>query len=211
VGDQIRNGVDDPEQILNSLRPFVTNPFVIFALLSYGAVLVPLIEELIKPLGVWFLAGKDITPRQGFVYGALCGAGYALFESLAVSSNGQDWAFIILARAGTGVIHITTTALSGWALASAWEKNKYLQLGITYLTVVTIHGLWNGLTISAGINAIPNIQEVSRLNAVVGRIGVGAPLGLVVLLVGCLWLLVLANRILRHDLEDAPTGEATII
>jgi hypothetical protein len=99
--------------------------------------------------------------------------------------------------------------LSGWALATAWSKNKYLQLGLAYLTVVTIHGLWNGLTISAGINAIPNVRNVSTLNSMVARIGVGAPLGLVVLMAGCLWLLVHSNKVLRSGAKHRPAAEAT--
>jgi hypothetical protein len=205
--NQIRSGINDPETILNTLQPFLIQPFVIFSVLSYGAILVPIIEELIKPLGVWFLAGKNLTPRNGFVAGAICGAGYALFESLAVTSNGQDWVFIILARLGTGVIHITTTALSGWALASAWQKNKYLQLGITYLTVVIIHGLWNGLTLCAVFATLPDIQSISWIDSLLVKVGVGAPLGLIILLVGCLTLLILSNKTIRSQLVSQAANE----
>jgi hypothetical protein len=48
---------------------------------------------------------------------------------------------------GTGVIHILTSGLTGWALALAWRERQYLRLGLVYLGVALIHGLWNGLTL----------------------------------------------------------------
>lgn len=202
----IRSSFKDPQAILSAMQPFFSKPLVIFSILSYGALLVPLIEELFKPIGVWFLASESFTPRRGFVAGVLCGAGYALFESLAITSNGEDWAMIILARLGTAIIHITTTALSGWALASAWQKNQYYRLGLIYLCTVAIHGLWNGLTLCAVLTALTQTQYLSPTNQLVIRIGQGAPLGLMVLLAGSFILLLLSNKKLRSFPEDEPVA-----
>jgi RsiW-degrading membrane proteinase PrsW (M82 family) len=157
--DQARNS---PELLLHILQPYLTNEHVIFGAFAFGAVIVPLIEEAFKPLAVWFLAGSRPMPSAGFVAGAICGAGYALAESLLLSSNGgTEWLSLVLARIGTGVVHILASGLTGWALALAWRKHRregmqgYLGLGIAYLGAVGLHGLWNGLTlliVAAGIS-----------------------------------------------------------
>ncbi len=53
------------DAILNILLPFLLNPGVLFLGFVFISVLVPLIEETLKPIGVWFLAGQKITPAMG--------------------------------------------------------------------------------------------------------------------------------------------------
>ncbi len=144
----LRSLQSSPQDVLNVLGPYMTRPGLIFAVLAFGAGIVPLIEETIKPIGVWLLAGRNLTPAAGFAAGALSGAGYALFESLALSSSsGNDWLYLVIARIGTAVIHILTTGLTGWALALAWREKRYLRLGAVYLLAVLIHGSWNSLSL----------------------------------------------------------------
>jgi hypothetical protein len=157
--EQARNS---PQLLLHILQPYLSHPQVIFAAFAFGTVIVPLIEEALKPLAVWFLAGSALRPSGGFAAGAVCGAGYALAESLLLSSNGgTEWVSLVFARMGTGVVHILASGLTGWALALAWNKHRregvqgYLRLGIAYLGAVGLHGLWNGLTlllVAAGIS-----------------------------------------------------------
>jgi hypothetical protein len=156
LAQRLSFGAPSPEAVQRLLAPFLLRPVVAYLALVFGAVLVPLIEELIKPIGVWLLVGRQISPRDGFAAGLLSGAGYALFENLAFSSNAQDWAWVVLIRIGTAVMHIFTAGLTGWALALAWRERRYLRLGVAYLTAVTIHGLWNGLTLlSVGAELAP--------------------------------------------------------
>lgn len=143
----LRSLQTSPQDALNMLAPYMNKPGVIFAVLAFGAGIVPLIEETIKPIGVWLLAGRDLTPAAGFAAGAISGAGYALFESLALSSSTNDWLYLVIARIGTGVIYILTTALTGWALALAWREKRYLRLGVVYLLAVLIHASWNSLSL----------------------------------------------------------------
>jgi hypothetical protein len=139
---------NSPQLLEHILTPYLRDPLVIFSSFAFGAVIVPVIEEALKPLGVWFLAGSNIQAREGFTAGILCGAGYALAESLVVTtSGGTEWISLVFARMGTGVIHILTSGLTGWALALAWRERQYLRLGLVYLGVALIHGLWNGLTL----------------------------------------------------------------
>jgi hypothetical protein len=101
----------------------------------------------LKPIGVWLLAGRRILPSAGFAAGALSGAGYALFENLLLTANSETWATVQIARIGTSIIHILTTALVGYALAIAWQRRRYWQLLGVYLGAVLLHGAWNAMSL----------------------------------------------------------------
>ena len=130
------------------LAPYVVSPGVIAVSVVYFAIIVPLLEELLKPLGVWFFASKLTSPAQGFALGALSGSAYALIETLGVS-GGQtaDWATLLLTRIGTGALHITTSALMGAAIVYAIRERRYWRLLGTYALSVSLHGVWNTLAI----------------------------------------------------------------
>ncbi len=185
------------DTIITTLEPYLMQPVVIYVGLVVIALLVPLIEETIKPIGVWLLAGRKPTPAHGFAAGVLSGGGFALFENLTLSAtSGEDWALVVASRIGTSIIHIITTGLTGWALASAWSQKKYLRLGASFLAAVAIHALWNGLVILSivpeffpGLNNYPDILE---------NIGLASPLGYLLLLVGSFILLFRGNYSLRN-------------
>lgn len=199
LAQRLAQAPPNPEIYQRILEPWLAQPGVLYAAFVFIAIIVPLIEEALKPIGVWLLAGRDLSPNTGFALGLLSGAGYALFESLAFTSNANDWALIAGARIGTGVIHIVTAGLTGWALATAWRRGSYLRLGVAYLTAVLLHALWNGLTLLAtgsqlagtglaGEDFISNLADV-------------APLGLGVLTLVGFILLLGANHRLRQQAE----------
>jgi hypothetical protein len=172
-------------------------PVVIYGGLVVVAILVPLIEEFFKPIGVWLLLGTQPTPAQGFAAGVLSGAGFALFENLTLSaSSGEEWSLVVMARIGTSIIHILTTGLTGWALALAWTRGRYLRLGATYLVSVSIHALWNGLVILAIVPEF--LPDLSSYPDALENIGAASPIGFLILLVGSLVLLIGSNRALKR-------------
>jgi len=187
---------------LEVIEPYLMQPITIYAGLVLVAILVPLVEELFKPVGVWLLAGRNPSPSQGFTAGVLSGAGFALFENFTLSaSSGEEWSLIVAARMGTSIIHIVTTGLTGWALASAWQKNRYFQLGITFLTSVTIHALWNGLVV---LSVVPELMpDLANYPDILYNIGAAAPIGFTVLLAGSFVLLLGCNRALRRAIIPA--------
>ena len=191
----------DPEIYQRILSPYLMQPGIIFSAFLFIAVIVPLIEEALKPIGVWLLAGRNLTPSAGFVAGMLSGAGYALFESLANTSGAGGWTVITTARIGTGVIHILTAGLTGWGLASAWREENYLRLGAAYSIAVFLHGLWNALTLLASGSQIFGTEfKISFIN----NLATIAPLTLVILAVTGFAILIGANRILRGSQQVAP-------
>lgn len=147
LAEQMSSQSLSEEDILQMLGPILQRPAVILAVLVFAAVLVPLIEEFIKPVGAWLLAGRRLNPAEGFAAGALSGAGYALFESLTLSGGGESWMWVVLGRAGTAVLHITTSGLVGWALVQTWSRTGIFRFGLAYLGAVLVHGAWNAVVV----------------------------------------------------------------
>lgn len=157
----------ESKEALELLSPLLTRPEVIATALVYIAVLVPAIEELLKPLGVWLLAGRLDSTAQGFTLGALSGAGYALIETIGVSGQAGEWASLLFTRIGTGLLHITTSALVGAAIVRVWRERKYLHLMGTYLFAVLLHGLWNAAAVLYTFSTLAELlDQPRRLSAI---------------------------------------------
>lgn len=198
----IQEAPPSPEALLEEFGPYLARPSVLFVVLVFGAAIVPLIEELLKPIGVWLLARRRLRPAAGFAAGALSGAGYALFESLALTSSGQEWPALMVARIGTAAVHILTTAITGWALVQAWTRRRYVLLGITYLTAVAIHGLWNGLTIASAFATLAEMQGLPLQTPSMTNLAIIAPAGLLMIGMASLAALILINRRLAAGQES---------
>jgi hypothetical protein len=90
------------------------------------------------------------SPAEGFALGALSGAGFALLEGLsAASSMAEAPYFGLSARMASSLMHITLSALMGWAIASARLEKRWLRLAGVYLLCSLLHGLWNGSALLA--------------------------------------------------------------
>ena len=190
------------EALLELFGPYLTQPVVIWGTLAFAALLVPLIEETLKPIGVWLLAGRRISPSAGFAAGALSGAGYALFENLLLTANSETWATVQIARIGTSIIHILTTALVGYALAIAWQRRRYGQLIGVYLGAVLLHGAWNAMSLLMTFGAIEqSLDEATRWSSLSNM----APYAMVVLAIFSLALLIWLNSSLRSGQAGKPT------
>ena len=158
----------DPQLLQRTLQPYLMRPGFVFALFVYIAGLVPLIEEVFKPIGIWFLVGRDLSPAEGFTAGLISGTGYALFENLLLTTMGGDWAVTLIARIGTSLLHITTASLTGWALAVAWRKGRYWLLGLMYFVAVLLHSIWNAVALFTSAASLPfvNLNQEPLLQTV---------------------------------------------
>jgi hypothetical protein len=192
----------DPEVVMEIIAPLVLKPQVLVIVFGFIAVFVPLVEELIKPIGVWVLAGRGLTPVEGFTAGVLSGAGYALFENLFITAAGSEWAWVSIGRIGTTTMHMFTTGITGYALASAWSQNKYLRLGGLFGLAVLIHAIWNGLTIMSVASLLAASTGSPDWTTLLGGI---APILLVGLYLVLFAGLILINRRLqRYAIIAAP-------
>ena len=193
----------ESEAARDLLSPFLTKPAVIIIVLAYTAILVPALEEIFKPLGVWLLAGKLESPAQGFTLGALSGAGYALIETIGVSSQTSEWASLLFSRIGTGLLHITTSALMGAAIVLAWRERRYLRLVGTYFLAVTLHGLWNTFAMLFTFSGLAELLGQPGLLSTLQPIIV---ITMSILAMGLFAILVLSNRKMRNIVQSSLKG-----
>jgi len=196
----------DPQILNDMLMGWLQQPGVVFGVLVVVSGIVPLIEELFKPLAVWLFAVDRLTPTQGFIAGMISGACFALWENLTALSTAGDGSgtFILVARVGTGLLHIVTSGLVGWGLASFWQSRRHLgrMLGM-YFLAVTLHGLWNAAGVVSGF--APMLQfpvEAANLPQVIQSSAVGVLVTLIIVNFG---LLLYANARL-HRLQAAESA-----
>jgi hypothetical protein len=142
------------DELLRLLAPFIVRPGVFIPVLIVLSVLIPLLEELIKPLAVWLLAGRLSSAAQGFALGALSGAGFAIWETFNASGQTDGWSVLLFTRIGTGLLHITASALVGMGIYLAVRERRYLRLLGNYLLAVLLHGLWNAAALTVSFSAL---------------------------------------------------------
>lgn len=181
------------------IAPYLLKPGVIVTALLYFAMIVPMLEELLKPLGVWFFARRLTSPAQGFALGALSGSAYGLIETLGVSAQTADWATLLLSRIGTGALHITTSALMGAAIVYAIRERRYLRLLFTYALSVSLHGLWNTLAI---FFAFATISEYFELEHPLRAWTLPLNIGMAVFAVILVMILLFSNRKMERTSHD---------
>jgi RsiW-degrading membrane proteinase PrsW (M82 family) len=199
------SGARDLESIITFLAPYLTNPLVILLAFVVMAVLVPLIEELVKPVAVWLRARRITTPAQGFALGALSGAGFALLEGLMAATNtSEDWSVLIIARAGGSLMHILASGLMGWGIVSAWQEHRTLRLIGAYALSISMHGFWNAMSVSIIYGGLRVYLAGSQPEVVGNLISSAGIVALVCISVFGLVALPLVNRKLRL-LPPSPT------
>lgn len=200
--ERIANGLIDPMEVEQLATNIISQPIFLNGIILVVAVLVPLIEELLKPMAIWFLAGKRLTPSQGFVGGLIGGACFAMLESLgAVGIPAEsEWLILLFGRTGTGLLHVTLSGLVGWGFASAFYNQNWGRAILTYLGAVTIHGLWNFFALLSGlVPFLPMTEEMNAIPVILGQLGVFVLLALFVI---NLVLLFSVNRQLRLEPQE---------
>lgn len=194
--ERLPQSAASPAILERMANKYLFNPGVLASVFSYVAVLIPLVEELIKPVGVWLLIRKPLTPVKGFTLGMVSGAGYALFENLTLGANADTWAVVMISRFGTTAVHMLTTGFVGWGLASTWSEGSYARLAKAFLASVIFHGVWNGLNILGVLGQFSGAREAF------GPFGYWmaqyAPVGLFLLAVGAIYGLLRSRRLLRR-------------
>jgi hypothetical protein len=194
------------EAILKLIAPFISNPSVVAIMLGYISLIVPMIEELLKPLGVWIFAKKIDSPVQGFAMGLLGGAAFALIESLNASGDGSaSWPFIVSVRMTTGLLHVTTSGLVGWAIVSAFKEKRSMRFFAAYFGAVTLHGVWNACAVGVGLSTI---GEFIGKPEWLFNYAPATLCGMIVLAIGLFSMLITANQRLRK-ISPVPLAAVT--
>ena len=128
--------------------------------------------------------------------GAASGAGYALFENLTIGAEAEIWTFVTISRLGTAAVHILTTGIVGWGLASAWTERRYLRLFGSFISATVFHGVWNSLNLFTTFVLYPEIQD--QMGEFGSMFGSYAPVGLAILALGALWGIIRTNRFFQR-------------
>jgi hypothetical protein len=206
LSTQIYTIQQDPEALIGLVAPLLLRPGIMAISLLFFSVLVPMMEELVKPLAVWLFGNQISTPAQGFALGALCGAAFALLETFGVSAQSGDWSTLLLTRLGTNTLHVTTAALMGAAIVYAIRERRYLRLLGTYLLCVSLHGLWNGLAI---LFTYSGLAEMYLPKNLLNGLDTSFAITLGVLAILLLALLILSNRRMRAK-QPTPSQEGPV-
>ena len=201
LSDQVMLFGQDFDAIIQFLEPILLQPSAIFIAVAIFGGIIPIVEEVIKPAALWTLAGSKITPQEGFVGGLLCGAGFALMENVFYFTTvlmAEEWIFMAIGRAGTGVLHMLASGLVGWGLAAAWSKGKWALLALTTLGAFILHGLWNALALVSGV--VPLL--ILDAEPTPGQMLLSYAPVIVLLLISIAGL-ILINRHLRQDVQES--------
>jgi len=196
------------EQSLYDLAPYLLRPGILTTLYLLVSLFGPMVEELLKPLGVWLLGRDARSPAEGFALGALAGGGYALIESLgAMGGFAGTGPLLAVGRIGTSLLHILTSAIVGWAIVRLWRERRWGRMLLGYAGAVALHGLWNGLTVTTVVVAL-----AGEINGLAGAnlLAVAAAAMLVILTVAMLAGMIAVNRVLRTAPQAAQETEGAL-
>ena len=149
--DLYQGGIDQLEQLMGELAQ---NPLIAAALFLAIGVIAPFIEELFKPMAIWFLLKRPLKSWEGFSLGLISGGAFALLESAGlVSQIGIEvWAQAVILRAATGLLHIGLSGLVGYGLALSWNQNRFGRAAFYLLGAASLHGAWNSLALLSGFS-----------------------------------------------------------
>ena len=140
--------LENPQLLAGWLR----SPLILLALAAIVALLAPVIEEIVKSLGVW-LAGVEggyAGPADAFLSAVVAGVGFSTLEALFNGATllPDAWTGPVLVRASTVVIHGLATGLMGlgWHELLAARRSRarrWWGFGAYALAGFGLHGLWN--------------------------------------------------------------------
>jgi PrsW family intramembrane metalloprotease len=207
------NGSPDVERIMAALS---RQPVVLFvaiaAALAFFTVIGPLIEETLKGLGpgIWIVRTRPSASRA-LLWGLAAGAGFAFSENLLLGANlvseqgggGGLWGALILARAGTSLVHVAATGTVSLGWYSAFVGGKRTSFVWFFIAGFGAHGSWNLLTLILS-SVLSTGGSFSFSSGVAGAIGAAiAALALVVfillVLAAALWIAWLIRWAKRRD------------
>ncbi len=156
IQTQLMLNPNDFSPVINQLSSLAKDPKNWVIGFLFIALLVPILEEICKPLALWFFAKRGWSPSEGFSAGLILGASFALVESVTAlgSVSSEAWISTLVGRFGTGLLHTLTAGLTGWALVSTWKDGRYLRVGFAYVISVLLHGCWNFFALIYGLGTI---------------------------------------------------------
>jgi hypothetical protein len=145
-----------PEQwadpyLVTQVQELTNQPLILFLIMAFLIVFVPMAEEVIKTIGIWPVTRRGFSQSQAFIGGAIAGAGYGLFEAFFLGQPGVSWVPVMIARAGATMMHMITTALTSLGIARSRESGRWSHALRYYFGAVLLHSLWNISALGVGV------------------------------------------------------------
>ncbi len=130
----------------DSLEEFFYSPAMVVTLV-YLAVVAPIAEELVKPVGAIVMARRLQSRSEAFIIGMAGGVAFAAIENMLYQVAGiQTWAGMVAVRAIGGVLHPLTAGMLGVAWFDVIQRREGAgrRLVAVFALAATLHALWNG-------------------------------------------------------------------
>jgi RsiW-degrading membrane proteinase PrsW (M82 family) len=183
--NELQAVLSDPARLqdFQVLAHWLLKPWILLPVILLLVIIAPLVEELAKSIGVpLYVLGTGRKPSlaQGWLWGIGVGAGFAITEGLFNgAANIPFWAGIALLRVGTTGMHVITAGLTGVGWARTLASRRPGPFLGSYLVSVTLHSLWNGLTVLVIVSSLwvmikpedPLSMAGGGLGGVVGLVG----------------------------------------
>lgn len=198
------------EHVIEILGPVFTSPGAVILALFVVSGVIPIVEELAKSMSTWAIYDRLLASADGFWSGALSGAGFALLEGLMSSADPTPpWAFILLLRGGSSLMHIVASALAGWGIGSFRNGRGWGRLIVGYVVAMALHSAWNASIVGIGYGAIKATVDNNQLDPV-GLASASAGGLFLALLIALLpiGLIILNQRLRASEVGDAALGKA---
>lgn len=154
------NGIEQLESVLFDL---MKEPIIALAVFLSLGVIAPMIEEIFKPMVVWFLLNRPLDEHEGYALGLISGGAFALLESagMVIQMNPQDWLTAVILRAATGVLHIGLSGMVGFGLVRSKNIRRFSRGILSILLAGALHGAWNSLALYSGLAALPALENTA--------------------------------------------------
>lgn len=175
---------------------FMRQPLIAAAVFVSLGIIAPLIEEIFKPMALFFLMNRPLRDDEGYGLGLVSGGAFAFLESagMVIQMDPQDWLAAVILRAATGVLHIGLSGLVGFGLTRSINQKKAAKGVLFILAAAGLHGLWNSLALYSGLAAFPAADGVISTAPAAGTI---ISMGLMILVfIAVIWINAAIRRLL---------------
>jgi hypothetical protein len=205
--EMFQGGIEQLELLIVQLS---RNPVIASALFLMIGVLTPLVEELFKPMALWFLLKRPLKESEGFTLGLISGGAFTLLESggLVSQITPETWVQAIVLRAATGLLHIGLSGFVGYQLVRNWNQKRFGHAILNMIFAAALHGAWNSLALvngfsTAGAAAASAAEFQPSLVNFLSIAGMLAVFGFI------LYLILRINTTLRKLEPTAPVDSAS--
>jgi hypothetical protein len=171
------------------IAAWLAHPAVVASLFAFIAGIVPCLEEIAKSAAVWRFLRRGLSASEAFLFGAVAGAGYGLFEALFLSQPGADWLGTAFGRLGASAMHAATAGLTSWGLMEWARERRWRRALGMYAVGVLAHATWNSAALTTGYTELLRAAATSPSPSA-AVMDVAANLVLVALSLGAVALLV---------------------